>query len=597
MTKRIGVAVIALAAIASLGLAARTVRPSAPRPGTLSVFPVPGAAAASPRTQITFRGGPASSLGAIQVSGSRSGIHSGRIAADSDGDGASFIPSHAFQAGETVTVTTGLNILGGQSGAFHFTVATPAGGIPYLRTPVVPRVRHDVWRFHSRTDLAPAAVTLLHRPKQPQPDDIFLAPQFGPVQNGPEIVNSSGQLVWFERVTPGDMAADFRVQTYKGQPVLTWWDGYVDAGVGIGKDQILNSSYQQIATVRAGNGLSADLHEFELTPAGTALITAYYPVYWNASSMHGSSREIVLDAVVQEIDIPTGLVLFQWDSLDHVPLTASYQPLPHQGGKSNARNPFDYFHVNSIDVDDDGNLILSARNTWAAYKVDYHSGELIWTLGGKRSSFKMGPGTSFAFQHDVRAQAQSDQLLTIFDDGAGPPTVHSQSRALELALNLKAMTATVTAQRQHSPALLAAFEGNVQRLPDSDDFVGWGQQPYFTRYDQRGRLVLDGRFVGTTSTYRAYELQWSGTPAVPPAVAASTARGTTTVSASWNGATSVHGWRVLSGATATSLRATRAASQSGFETDIRINSVRYVAVEALDASGHTLGTSPAVRAS
>jgi len=303
----------------------------------------------------------------------------------------------------------------------------------------------------------------------------------------------------------------------------------------------------------------------------------------------------VLDSVVQEIDIPTGLVLYQWDSLDHVPLSSSYQRLPTQNAK--VRNPFDYFHVNSVDLDNDGNLIISGRNTWAAYKVDHGTGAVIWTLGGKRSSFKMGRGTSFAFQHDVRAQGQNDQLVTVFDDGAGPPSVHSQSRGLELSLNLKSMTATVAAQRQHSPALLAEFEGNVQLLPDSDDFIGWGQQPYFTDYNGRGQLVLDGRFVGTTSSYRAYEFPWSGTPAVPPAVAATTARRTTTVYATWNGATAVHGWRVLSGPSATSLRATRAVTKTGFETQTTINAARYVAVQALDAQGRTLATSAALRAS
>jgi Arylsulfotransferase (ASST) len=587
-------AVVAFAAACVVVVAVPPANGDAGPPAAVSVFPIPGGAVASPRTQITFRGVPAGSLGAIQVTGSRSGNHAGTIQSDSDGDGGSFIPSQRFQAGETVTVSTGLNIVGGTAGTFHFTVGTPAGGIPYLKAPTVPRVSGDIWRFHSRTDLAPAAVRMLRRPKQPGSDDIFLTPQFGPVQNGPEIINSSGQLVWFSRVSPGAMASDFRVQTYKGQPVLSWWEGYADAGVGIGLDRIYNSSYQQVGVVHAGNGLSADLHEFQITPSGTALITAYFPVYWNASSVHGSSREIVLDSVVQEIDIPTGLVLFQWDSLDHVPLGSSYSPLPKQSPK--ARNPFDYFHVNSIDVDEDGNLIISGRNTWAAYKVDHSSGALIWTLGGKRSSFKMGPGTGFAFQHDVRAQAQNDQLVTIFDDGAGPPSVHSQSRGLELALNLKSMTAKLAAQRQHSPALLADFEGNVQRLPDTDDFIGWGQQPYFTDYNSRGQLVLDGRFVGTTSSYRAYEFPWSGTPAVPPAVAVTTAGRTTTVYASWNGATGLRGWRVLSGPSATSLRATRAVTGTGFETHTHIRAARYVAVEALDASGRTLATSPAVRA-
>ena len=254
--------------------------------------------------------------------------------------------------------------------------------------------------------------------------------------------------------------------------MLTWWQGYVAAGVGIGKDVIADSSYRQVATVQAANGVHADLHEFELTPRGTALITAAYPVIWDASSVHGSRHEVVFDSIVQEIDIATGLLLFQWDSLDHVPVTETYSDLPHR-----RTSPFDYFHVNSIEPDSDGNLILSARNTWAAYKVSPLNGAVIWRLGGKRSSFKLARGVHWAFQHDVRVRATNDLFVTLFDDSAGPPTVHPQSRGVKLILDLKHMTARQVAEHVHTPSLSAKFEGNFQQLPNGDDFLGWGQQP------------------------------------------------------------------------------------------------------------------------
>jgi hypothetical protein len=363
----------------------------------------------------------------------------------------------------------------------------------------------------------------------------------------------------------------------------------------VGQDLIYDSAYNPVASVRAANGLSADLHEFQLTPQGTALITAYYPVYWDASSIRGGlKREITLDSVVQEIDIPTGLVLFQWDSLDHVPVTDTYEPLPHQ--TATIHNPFDYFHANSVQLDDDGTLIVSGRNTWAAYKVNHQSGAVVWALGGRHSSFSMGTGTGFAFQHDVRVRAQNDQYVTVFDDGAGPPNIHGQSRALKLRLDLKRKTATGVWQHEHSPPLLSQFEGNYQQLPDADDLVGWGQQPFFTEYDPHGQLIVDGRFVGTTSSYRVYKFPWQGQPQKPPDAAASTSGKTTTVYASWNGATTVSGWRVLSGPSATVLRPTRAVPRRGFETSTQINAARYVAVQALDSRGRVLARSSPVRA-
>jgi hypothetical protein len=576
---------------AALAAAAVSLPPAARAQGPpVAVYPIPGDQVASPQTQIVFRGVPAVQLGSIGVTGSRTGVHTGALRPDSDGLGASFVPAARFAPGETVTVVSSLNVINGSAGAFQFKIANPAGGIPPNHWPVASRARSDVVRFHSRHDLAPARVTTRARGRT-APGYIFLAPQWGPVQAGPMIVDQSGNVVWFDPLAGDDSAADFRVQVYQGRPVLTWWQGYVTAGVGNGGDVILDSSYRTVAIVHAGNGLRADLHEFQLTGRGTALITAYYPVYWDARSAHASSHEIVLDSVVQEIDVPTGNVLSQWDSLDHVPVSDTYAPPP-----KTVRQPYDYFHANSVELDRDGKLVISARNTWAAYKIDPLTGSTIWALGGKHSSFRLARGARWAFQHDVRVRAPGDLVVTMFDDGAGPPAVEHQSRAVKLQLDLTRMTARLLVQRTHSPALSANFEGNFQELPNGDDFVGWGQEPYFTEYDARGHLVFDGRFLAGDPSYRAYRFPWTATPAAPPSIAASTRRGLTTVYASWNGATTVSGWRVLGGRTPAALRSLRSVRRTGFETATTVRGPRYVAVQALDSAGHVLGTSPTVRA-
>ena len=566
-----------------------------PGPPPVYVFPVPESHFAAPATQITFRGVFVGQLGTITVTGSLSGGHPGALEGDSDGNGASFVPTTPFSPGEVVTVSTGLNIEGSHTGAYQFQVATLAGPVPFEHRPAARRVRGDVWTFHSRPDLVPAAVTITRRGGA---GDIFVAPQIGPFEQGPEIIGPDGNLIWFDPLPKDYAAADFRVQRYGGQPVLTWWQGNESAGVGVGQDIIMNSAYQVVKTVSAGNGLSADLHEFKLTPWGTALITAEYPVYVDASAVHGAKREVVLDSVAQEIDVATGLVEFQWDSLDHVPLTAGYIPPPNvpKKGKpavpNTTGNPYDYFHINSLGLDWDRNLVISGRNTWAVYKVNRRTGATIWTLGGKSSSFRLGQGASFAFQHDARVRAASDAVVTMFDDGAGPPYVHSQSRGLKLRLDLKHRTATVVSQRSHSPPLLASFEGGDQELPGDDDFIGWGQQPYFSQYDAHGKLVFEGRFVDQNITYRAYRFAWSGTPSPPPAVAAVRYGAKMTVYVSWNGATGVAAWRVFGGSQPYQLPAVATARTRGFETAINSRAHAYVAVTALDAKGHPLARSP-----
>jgi hypothetical protein len=552
----------------------------------VSVFPIPGSRLATPQTQIVVRGIPPHDLRSITVTGSQSGAHSGRLLTDSDDRGASFLPAKPFLAGEDVTVRVSAKGLAGRGKSWHFLVAHPAGNPPSRPLPPAARLPGDVMVFHSRPDLEPPAVEIIKNASRAASGDVFVTPQQGPVQNGAMIVSPQGELLWFRPVPAGDLAANVQVQRYRGRPVLTWWQGYSGAGLGFGEDVIVDSRYRQIAIVHAANGLSADLHEFELTPRGTALITAYFPVFWDGTSIHQSSHMLVLDSVVQEIDIKTGLVRFQWDSLDHVPLSDSYEPVPKNPGQ-----PYDYFHINAIDEDDDGNLIISARNTWAAYKVNPVSGRTIWTLGGKRSTFKLAPGAAFAFQHDVRVRSDNDSMVTVFDDGAGPPAVHKQSRGLTLRLDPSRRTAKAVKVDQHPPALLTSFEGNLQQLANGDQFIGWGEQPYFTEFDPRGQVVFEGRFVDANSSYRAYRFPWTATPITLPTVAASTGGSSTTVYASWNGATTVTNWRILAGESADALSPVSTVRRQGFETQAVIPAAQFVAVQALGSRDRVLSVS------
>jgi hypothetical protein len=573
--------------IAMIPAALGAADPSYAIPSQVNVFPIPGARVAMPQTQITFRGAPTSRLGTVTVTGSSTGAHAGSLKPDSDGRGGSFIPNSPFAPNETVTVqASGASIVGGSGSTYRFTVANVAGVIPIGHRPPTPRVHGDVQRFRSMPGLIPPAVKQTNHGR-PDRGYIFLAPLAGPVQSGPMIIDSRGRLVWFDKLPPGGQATDLRVQSYQGHSVLTWWEGNINkAGIGQGAGVIDDSSYQPVAAVHAANGFNADLHEFQLTPQNTALLIAYRPVFWNATGLKGgTAHTLVMDAVVQEIDIPTGLVLFEWDSLDHIPLTDSYHGVPKSHG-----HVFDYFHLNSVEPDYDGNLIISSRDTWSGYKVNRQTGQVMWVLGGKRSNFKMGKGAQFAFQHDVRAHDR-DKTFTVFDDGGGPPRVHFQSRGLTLHLNFQKKTANAVVQDLHHPPIVSSFEGNDELLPGNHSMVGWGQVPYWTEFNSRGRTVTDGRLVGPNEIYRAYKFPWTGRPSQPPAVAAHGGRKKATVWASWNGSTAIRKWRILGGRNPKRLHSVRVAGVGGFETAIHIHGERYVEAQALDGKGHVLANS------
>jgi hypothetical protein len=355
---------------------------------------------------------------------------------------------------------------------------------------------------------------------------------------------------------------------------------------------IYDSSYRQVATVRAARGLSADLHEFLLTDQGTALITAYESVKADLSALGGPADGWVFQGVVQEIDLATGALRFEWRSLDHVGVEETYQGLLGRGTQD---APFDYLHINSIEVAPDGDLIVSARNTWAIYKFSRTDGSMTWRLGGRRSDFTLAPKARFYWQHDARVLPGN--RLSLFDDGSSPPK-EPESRGLVLKLDEKRMRATVVHQYLHPAKLLADNQGSLRLLRDGSAIVGWGSQPYTSLYDRDGKLVRDARFPVNDQSYRAFAADWVGQPGGTPAVSVgpNSARGVV-LYASWNGATEVRRWQVLAGRSAASLEPVVTVPRTGFETVIVVDSEGpWFSAVALGEHGVTLGRADAVRA-
>ncbi len=332
-------------------------------------------------------------------------------------------------------------------------------------------------------------------------------------------------------------------------------------------------------------GSRADHHEFQLTDRGSALIFSDSGVA--ATHVTGASPQAweVLDCTIQEIDLATGRLLFEWHSVDHIGLAESKVDPPTSAGLL-----YDYVHANAIEVDYDGNLLMSARNTSTIYKIDRGTGEVIWRLGGKANDFTMNAGAAFSWQHDPRRQP--DGSLSLLDDSAAPGT----SRAIVLAIDETNRTASLLRAYAHSPALLATSEGSVQVLANGNVFVGWGSVPQFSEFSRDGRLLFDARFPASGTSYRDQRFPWVGRPAELPACAATVAGSGLIVHASWNGATEVAAWQALTGPSETSLAVVGSAPRAGFETAIPVSrSAPFVAARAVDKNGAFLAMSRPIR--
>ncbi len=433
-------------------------------------------------------------------------------------------------------------------------------------------------RWHSRPDLQIPALMVTRSTREASTDAIFIAPYNSPVgQAGAVIADSSGEAIW-ENPLAGKVTTNFRVQTYRGSPVLTWWEGSIELGHGVGEYVIADASYRTVRRVQAAGGLRGDLHEFVITPRDTALLTSYVVTGADLSAVGGSRTGTIQDAIFQEVDLASGRLLLEWHSLDHIPLSESYAPVSAD---------WDFFHINSVDLDGDGNLLVSGRSTHTVYKLD-RRGAIVWRLGGRSSDFSMGAGSSFAWQHDARRQP--DGTLTVFDNGAAP-AVERLSRGLILDVDERAMTASLLDQYTHA-GILAGSQGSVQLLANGNVFVGWGEVPRVSEFNHAGEIVFDAVLGKEYQCYRAFRQPWSGRPAEAPAIAVAGAGGETIVYASWNGATDVHRWQLLAGDASGSLRPVASVRAVGFETTLPAPLVGpRVAVRALDVAGAPLGQS------
>src|SRR3954468_1238760 len=570
----------------------------------VAMYPIGGTTTANPDTTISFRG--TTSLKDFSVSGSSTHHHSGKWREHSAGQGVTFIPDRGFELGELVTVHTTTPVKR----------ATDADNIRFriYRKPNPDDLRNAYGQFHkdpegdpkesqhfrTRTDLRPPNLKVTTNKENASIDPIFFAVKGGPGQDGPEIRDSQGRLLWFRRIRPPLSPYDFRMQTYQGQPVLTWWQGRVLGGKGQGYGVMLDSKYRLIKHVTAGNGYRMDQHEFEITPRGTAFINIYHPVRFSLRPAGGSRNGTVWDSIVQEVDIKTGLVLFEWHSLAHVSVKLGTFPVREGSGF-----PYDPFHVNSVSEDGNGNLLLSARNTNGLFLIDRKGGKVLSRIGGKKSDFEMGPGSRTVGQH--QAVLQPDGTISIFDNGGStqyPTSPDKPSRGVFIKVDGDARRVSLVHEYKHNmvPGQENAFsrsQGSTQVTGNGNVFISWGGgNPWLTEFTRDGDVTFESHISPTNDdTYRAYRLPWqNATGENKPDARAYTDGDGTDVYVSWNGATNVAEWVVQAGDDPDHLSKVTASGWEDFETKIRLEGApKYVRVKALSTGGALLGDTVTVK--
>ena len=550
----------------------------------IAAYPSPNVRVASNETTISFRGVKPKALGKVIVRGSRSGKHAGRIRAHSDGRGASFIPKKNFFFKERVTVTLPKHtFFGVKPGKHKYSFATgllkPKGWRDEPQVPPEGVTPPEFTTYKSFPLKVPKAKVSVSKPGA-SGGGIFFAPR----TNGPMIVDGTGELIYYR---PGLRVTDFRAQSYRGKPVLTWWRRFQEGDNVVSNYAIADSSYKVIKRFEAGNGYTSDPHEFTMASRTTAFVNSFRTVVMDLSAYGGLKKTPVMDNVAQEVDLRTGQVIWEWHSLGNIRVPETYMPIPRK-----ITRPFDYFHLNSIERDKDGNMLISARHTSALYKVNRLTGKVMWRMGGKESDFRLGKGFRYAYQHDFRRHANG--TYSIFENGAagGPlPNRAKVSKGFIFRINAKKKTAKLVRKFVLGDRL-SPSQGNAQVLPNGNVFLGWGSLKYCTEFAPDGEVLWDMEYSAVNVTYRCYRDPWSGNPVDGAiGVKSETEGANSRVWVSWNGDTRVHTWRVLAGQPG-KLTFAGEAPRTGFETSIPVTgqpaAFRLV---GLDAGGKVLGRS------
>ena len=361
-----------------------------------------------------------------------------------------------------------------------------------------------------------------------------------------------------------------------------------------------------MAKISAASGMEGDLHEFRFTEDGTALITVYDVHPANLTAFGGPQNGYILDSLFQEINIETGELIFQWRASEHYSLADSYHFVD---GRGSCGDPWDFFHINSVEKDPWGNYLVSARYVRTITYINGTTGSVIWVLGGRRNEFtdlSEGRATDFAYQHDARWH-DNYTSISLFNNGAQAPNQKENaqfSRAMKVAIDTKHMTATLVSQYINSQQILSLSQGLMQILPNGDVLVGYGHNAAFTEFAPNGVMLCDTHFgaasrfhSGDMQSYRVMKFNWTGHPTTKPSLAIVD----NVAYVSWNGATEVHQWVIDTGEFSDgdddSWQPVISATKAGFETRIELsrNLGSYIRVTAVDTEGRMIGASDAFK--
>ncbi len=413
-----------------------------------------------------------------------------------DGKTIIFDPHKDFRTGDQITVRIHSNIENILVKEFSFTVdPSPINDTGRIRN--IERIRKEEFGFdyrlnNERADRYNALPVIepeitVHVNNNPAPGTIF----FGNFADNPHLaaMKSTGEFM-FIRQMPSP-CYDFRVQE---NGLLTYFQNRGQKYYG------MDSNYNVVDSFFTGNGYETDLHDLRLLSNGNALLMSYDVKIIDMSQIvpGGQKNAEVTGLIIQEVD-PQRNVVFQWRSWDHFEITDA-------DSVNLSLGVIDYCHGNALEIDYDGNIILSSRNMSEITKISRSTGNIIWRLGGKNNQFTfINDPIKFSYQHAIRRTAAG--TYTLFDNGNFH--VPKFSRAVEYRINETNMTCELIWEYRRDPVIYSFAMGYAERLPNGNTSISWGfSNTTYTEVTQSGETAYEFSLGNLSYSYRVVKENW-----------------------------------------------------------------------------------------
>jgi hypothetical protein len=398
------------------------------------------------------------------------------------------------------------------------------------------------------------------------------------------IVDEQGTLVYYKPPPSGLGVLDLKVVN---NDQLAYFVGNQYPVSTTGVYEVLNADYTLSSTWAMTNGLAADWHDFRLLPDGHALLMAYptRTVDMSVIVSGGNPGAQVIGLAFQELDANKNVV-FEWSSWEHVPITDT------QNETNLTASVIDYVHGNAVELDFDGNYLISSRHLDEITKISRQTGQIMWRLGGKRDEFTwVNAPRKFRWQHDIRRL--SNGHLMLFDNASNSPNVTAYSRAIEYEIDEASKVVTQVREIPASPNIFSFAMGNAQRLANGNTLIGWGAVPTTsvaaTEVRSDNSVAFEMQLQRPHWSYRVLRSMWRATPAYPPTLMLSDVGGSPALYFSWNGATDVTSYTVYAGYGASTPIMLGTVAKTGFETSYDVSATLsqycFYRVQPIDKSG------------